>query len=471
MEKATDGSTKVTRSRRWRAGLALLALASAAACAGDQAIELRLASGPEGSIYDQVGDQLEDLLDDAFPGFPDGERIVLRNVLSQGPLENVRLIMEDKARLGIAEEGIELKDMPAKASSPFGVGMAAEEPPEVRALARLFASSLKIVARRDALAQAGKGAVWPETLGDLRQIVEARRQRHEPPLHVFVGQDGSGSDTLAKLVLEQYGLVTNDENGRRERFDLQETGDHWDVERVRKGLDDGEIQIAFLLAPFGSQSMRTIAQTGRYMLLSVDRADGIHRSHPFLDVTTIPPGSYPSSGLFPDRPVTTLLVDVVLIGSSRLSDFQAYRIVHRLFLHSHELGSAFPFMIPLTKEDQVSQRFYYPPHPGALAFFQGGREPHKALDFLQRYRDVLIALFSAGGTVWAIFHFVVARWRRRPLVQALHRDADLGTVLDVEHEASRLFARGKIDKEVYESIKEYTRVRLEAHRRAQSSQS
>ena len=124
-------------------------------------------------------------------------------------------------------------------------------------------------------------------------------------------------------------------------------------------------------------------------------------------------------------------------------------------------------MVPLSKTDQLAQRFYYPPHPGATAFYQSRHEPQGLVDFLQRYRDVMLGVFSFGGTAWAIFHFWAGRWRSRPLVRRLRHSPDETQIYEIEHEASDLYATAKINKETYESVKEYVRVRLNELNRRQ----
>jgi hypothetical protein len=94
------------------------------------------------------------------------------------------------------------------------------------------------------------------------------------------------------------------------------------------------------------------------------------------------------------------------------------------------------------------------PTSGATAFYQDRTEPQGLLDFLQRYRDPMLAVFSFGGTVWAMFHFLAGRWRSRPLVRRLRDSAHDGHIYEMEHEASHLFATGRINKDAYEAVKE-----------------
>ncbi|MEW6542223.1 MAG: TAXI family TRAP transporter solute-binding subunit [Nitrospirota bacterium] len=448
--------------RHWQvAGLTGLALVGVFWYLHGPTVRMELSSGHPGSVYHQVAEELVEILDDAFPGFPDRARVTFHNLDSRGSVENVRRIMLGEAQLALAEEGIELENVSPRGASDKAPAQAGR--PEVRALVVLFSVPLKVVVRRDL---GGRGAGAMEDLTALKRVAEERRAGGAP-VKVYIGAEGSGTRTVSRWVLDHYGFITNLETGQAGSFEFQVEGNDWDFDRARKGLEDNEIQVAFLMSQFSSDTVKSIARTGKFLLLSIDRAEGIHRSHPFLDMVRVPPGSYPAAVPFPDKEIQTLSADVVLVGSSELSDLEAYRIVQTLFLHSHELGSAFPFMAPLSKADQLRQRFYYPPHPGALAFYEGKREPHLLLDALTRYRDVLIGIFSIGGTAWAVFHFFVGRWRSRPILDRLHRDPSTKNLLELEREVTKLFATGKLDKDRYQSVKEYIKVHLDQADRAE----
>lgn len=440
--------------------LAVVLLAVAAWYLHTPTTTMLISSGDPGDVYFRLGVMLDDILEDAFPGFPQGRNVDFTNLPSHGAVDNVTRIVTGRAQLALAEEGIELDLAPVRGRERDLPTSSSAVQAQVRTLAQLFNSPLKILVRRDVASRGSAGTPRLESLGDLRTLIDLSKVAKETPLKAFIGAEGSGTRKVARLVLDHYGFRTEPASNRPSTADLLIMGDDWTFEQAKEALEHREIQIAFFLTAFGTNAVRDLAGKGGFALLGVDRAQGIHRSHPFMDVVTIPASSYPSSVQFPEKEIQTLAVDEVLIGSSALTEQEAYRIVETLFNHSHDLGSAFPFMVPLSKSDQLAQRFYYPPHPGATAFYQGRHEPQGLVDFLQRYRDVMLGLFSLGGSAWAIFHFFAGRWRSRPLVQRLRLTASPQHIYEIEHEASHLFATKKIDKETYEAVKEYVRVRL-----------
>ncbi len=421
---------------------------------------LYISSGDPGDLYFQVGAALQDVLEDAFPGFPQGRDIDFVNLASRGATENVSRIVAGDAQLGLAEEGVELDHRHGRSANGGPAGAESPVQLQVRSLVQMFNSPLKIVARRDLETTGARGKMKLESLGDLRRLIEARRAQRLPPLKVFIGAEGSGTRKMARLVLEHYGFALGSSDGKAGTADLLVVGHNWTFAEVKRGLETGDLAAAFFLTAFGTNAVSDLAGKGRFILLAVDRAPGIQRSHPFMDVVTIPASSYPAPVEFPPHDIQTLAVDETLIASSELSDKVAYRIAETLFNHSHEMASSLPFMTPLSKAAQLAQHSYYPPHPGAVAFYQGRPEPQGLVDFLQRYRDFLLGLFSLGGTAWAALHFLAGRWRSKSLVKRLLQNPSEAQIHEIEHEASHLFATGKINKEIYESVKEYVRVRL-----------
>jgi TRAP-type uncharacterized transport system substrate-binding protein len=417
-----------------------------------------ISSGEPGGTYYEVGVTLDAVLEEAFPGFPQDRDVDFVNLPSHGAVENVMRVATGAAQLGLAEEGIELETLPAHARGPDrSAGTVAQH--QIRTLLQLFNSPLKIIARREIGPQNGHGSRLTG-LGDLRPLVDQRHQLGLAPLKAYIGAEGSGTRQISRLVLEHYAYSARRHPDDSGPADLLIVGHDWTFEQAREALEDRRIDLGFFLTAFGSPAVRDLAGKGQFVLLEIDRAEGIHRSHPYLDLVEVPAASYPASAKFPESVIRTLAAGEVLIGSSSLTDQQAYRIVETMFNHSHELGSAFPFMVPFSKSDQLGQRFYYPPHPGATAFFQGRPEPQGLIDFFQRYRDVMVGIFSLGGTAWAIFHFWAGRWRTRPLVRRLGETLKPIDIYEVEFAASHLYATGKINKETYESVKEFVRVRL-----------
>jgi TRAP-type uncharacterized transport system substrate-binding protein len=359
----TDDSAGIRSPFRRRiaaivAGASLLVLVSALTVwhLPAPAPTLLIASGPAGDVSFQIGEVLATILEDAFPGFPEGKDLDFANTPSGGSVDNVLRVFNGRAHLGLAEEGIELDQKTIRTSGGSPSITSGQPQAEARTLVQLFSSPLKVVARRDLGRQAGVAPPPLRMLSDLGRLTDRRRTQHLPPFKISIGTAGSGTRKVAMLVLDQYGLTASPDPSREDGADFAIRGHDWTIERVRRGLLQGEIDIAFFLTAFGTGELRNLALQGGFVLLGIDRAEGIHRSHPFLDVVRIPTASYPSSGKFPETDIETLAAGEILIGSSLLTDQQAYRIVESIFNHSHNLGSAFPFMPPLSKADQLAER-------------------------------------------------------------------------------------------------------------------
>ncbi len=419
-----------------------------------------ISSGEPGDVYHSLSQELVVLLREAFPGFPEGRRVEFVNSTSRGTVENVSRIRQGTAQLAMAEEGIDVERASRQPGSTGRSGSRAANAAEVRTLIQLFSSPLKVVARQDILTPGAPGPL--DTLSDLKRVTERRVALREPALKVFIGAEGSGTHKVSRIVLDHYAfaLAGARPGSAPAPAELEIVGPDWGFDRAQQAIETNEIQVALLMTEYGTEAVRELAGQGRFLLLGVDRGDGVHRWHPFLDVVSIPPAAYPAAAKFPPREIKTLAVDELLVASSTLSDKDAYRIVEALFKRSHELRSIFPFMVPHTRDEQLAQQFYYPPHPGATAFYQGRYEPQGLMDFLQRYQTILIGLASVSGTCLALYHFIAGRWWSRPLLRRLEQATNRKHILAVDFEASRLFANKRIDKDTYDAVKEYVRVSL-----------
>jgi len=461
-----DQRKRGPRARWWLillpAALGLVALAWSLATPPPRMI---LTSGEAGDLYHSLGTELSEIFSEAFPGFPESRRVRFVNETSHGTLMNVTRLRQGKAQIALAEEGIGGETETAGSRRRAAAAGGSARGPEVRTLVQLFNSPLKIVARQDI---AGPNPASPlETLSDLKRLAQRRVAARRPAIKAFIGAEGTGTHTVASIVLDHYAFTrgtTDAPAGPGPEIVL--VGQQWLIgqqrgfARAKQALERDEIQVAFFLTEYGSEAVRELGDKARFTLLEVDRAEGINRWHPFLDVVTIHTASYPAADRFPARETKTVAVDELLVAASTLSDQDAYRIVEAVFRNSHELRSAFPFMVLHTREEQLAQRFYYPPHPGATAFFQGRYEPQGLMDFLQRYRDVIIALLSVSGTALAGFHFFARRWWSRPLLRRLEQAKTRRAILAVDSEASRLFAKQRIDRDTFDAVKEYVRVSL-----------
>jgi uncharacterized protein len=310
---------------------------------------LLIASGSEGGLYFKLGAELANTLNNGFDG-----KLTFTNVTTHGSVDNTEKISRGEVQLALAQDGLQAE-------------------PNVAALAKLYNSPLHIV-----IAKAS----------GIKSILDLKKTG--PKTKAYIGADGSGTRTIAEIVLSQYGLSPSD---------LTVVGDDWSINHAADALMTGDISVAFLLVGYGAPAVERLANDkgGRFTLLGIDRLAGITTAHPYLEASVIPKASYPSALPFPDEDVHTLSTRELLICNSRMSERQAYKILSVLFSSSSKIVRHFTLLTQLSQIDD-EHSFYYPLHPGAVSYYTREAEPP------------LITWQLAGGlvsysiTLWGLFH-------------------------------------------------------------------
>lgn len=392
-----------------------------------------LSSGSKGGVYAELGRALLPILGVTFGG-----KINFQVNPSRGSNENVDRIQRGEAQLAFAQDGL-------------------DSGPKVRALAHLYSSPLQIVVRKDS---------------NIKKISDFHSSGTGNRVRVFLGQNESGTRSVAELVLKQYGVALSD-------FDA-EGGLDWNFDDAAQALKKGKIDVGFFLVGIRSDAINDLASDGSFTLLDIDKAAGIAVANPYLDSFTIPRGTYASDQSFPDAEIHTVASRELLICSSDMSTKTAYRIVEGLFSHSPELVRQFPVLTQLSMVDP-SRNFYYPLHPGASLYYrQESVPPVIPWQYIEGTGGYTVAV---GGTL-----FIWLRRRRlRPLLATLNQidssikqarprlpedfSGYLQTIREVERMSIRLYTDGKIRHEEYNSLKEYIRVCLEELQKLKSSSS
>jgi len=376
--------------------------------------ELQILSGNRGGLYFQLGDELAKVLTDGFDG-----KVVFRNESSRGSSENLEKLEHKQGALGLAQDGLDTSA-------------------GVRALARLYNSPYQIVV---------PAALGISDVGDLRRT---------PKLKIFLGAEGSGTWVLSHLVLKHYGLDLGD---------FQVLGKDWSFEDAADALIHGNVEVAAFLVGFGAPALERIAVDGRFTLLSVARTPGLGTMYPYLEQITIPAGSYSSLGLFPAKDTRTIATRELLVTREDLSERLAFRIVDTLFSSSTKVVSHFPLLTQLSRIEP-ERNFYYPLHPGAVAFYRRDDKP-SLLTW-----DKLVG--SLGYSV-TILTFALVRVRRRRVRALLERidllKAQLTTaqppwkiaemhaeLRDIEDSAFQLHRTYKIKDDNYKIVREAIRL-------------
>jgi TRAP transporter TAXI family solute receptor len=307
---------------------------------------VNIASGtPGGGLY-ELGQKLELVLSGDLHEQRLEAPVVFQHVDSHGPRQNLELLADRQAQLGLALEGLSVK--------PKVTGGA-----DIRGLMKLSTSTLHLIVGQHVTLQGGKPLTqFTDLLVDLRPTLGR-------PLRVYVGSVHSGTRTVMDLILNYYKAS-------------KDTGLHWEL--VEHGsyadmagkLIQGELDVVCMLVATGSPAAVTMSHQGVLLALPNAVIEAIHTLRPVLLSVTIPAGVYNKD--FPRRAVPTLGAHDILIANGEVSNRLAYRIVRTVATHWQELQSGMQLPENFGKA-QLNQNDYYPLHPGAVAYYKGDNVP------------------------------------------------------------------------------------------------
>lgn len=239
---STVSTPRTRRDVLWMAALAVAAAGGLSACGSVPPPPglLRLATGPSGAAYREVGAALSDLWNNSW------DATVVEAVTTEAAVDNLELLLSGEVDLGL-----------------LNVDVAADHTDRISALLRIFDSVLQVVVPRDSPA------------GTARDLSGRR---------VCVGLPGSGSRFISDRVLDLAGIDV-------ERIGLGQTEA---VIEMIAGRLDGWMSMSAMPTPAISELLHR--EPGRFRFVELGVEDEMLRRYPrvYLD-TTISPAIYPGA--------------------------------------------------------------------------------------------------------------------------------------------------------------------------------
>ncbi len=252
----------------------------------------------------------------------------------------------------------------------------------------------------------------------IRTVEDLRGRR------VAAGPAGSGTRQLAERVLGHFGVTVGE--------DLALS-----PEQAAAGLEDGSVDVAFVLTSIPSRLVDSLAAKNAVRFLSLgdaqeygNESDALALVFPYIRATTIPRSTYTR---LPQKPVRTISVSALLVARRDL-DPELVRIITRLiFEHRGGAGRLEGDELAVAQqihEDYRPSAYQIPFHSGATAYYNREEPP-----FFVEYAEaislgltLLVGLYS--GSI-AFREWMKRRMKNRIdayLIEIDRQTADLGTL-------------------------------------------
>jgi len=183
----------------------------------------------------------------------------------------------------------------------------------------------------------------------LRAVTDLRGRR------VAVGTRGSGTETLARIVLESYGLGYGDV-----------LPDFASFVRTVETMRAGEADAGFVVAGMPADAMADLARDPGVRLLPVpaDHVQVMRAQYPFLEPMIVKAGTYANQ----DDAVETVGVSNLLLCRRDLDEALVYQLTRAFFEALPRLATANPAAALIDPEQAPATPI--PLHPGAARYYR-----------------------------------------------------------------------------------------------------
>ena len=278
-----------------------------------------IATGGASGPYNIIATTLADIYTNTFD-------VNSRTQTTGASAENLNLMADGKVEMAFVMSDALSQALNGEASFP--------EPLEgINHVATLYPNVVQIVARADA---------GIETIEDLA----GKR--------VAVGDQGSGVEINARVLLEGHGITYDD---------MQV--DYLGYAEAADGLSAGRIDAAFLTSGLPNASVLELAETVEINIVAVEEAKvlEISEEHPYFIPYEIPEGTYNN-----DEAVPTAAVPNAFVVRSDLSEDDVYKLTKTLFENLDQLVNSHQAAADISLET-AQDSLIAPLHPGAERFY------------------------------------------------------------------------------------------------------
>lgn len=277
-----------------------------------------------------------------------------------GAQENMQQLKEEDVQLALVQS-----DTPV-------------EPP-VRAIALLFPEVFHLIVRTDSGIQ---------TVSDL----QGKRLALMP--------EGSGSYTLFWQMIQQYSLDADD-------FDFVALP----PDEAQAALLNGDADALFRVIALDNPSVRELLQNETVQLLSIDRAEALQLSFPFLETTIIPKGSYGGKTPIPPTDLAAPSVRAVLVTHEDIDSHIVYAITSILHEFRNEIVAKNPIAAHI-RLPEAGENLGLPLHPGAKTYYNQDN-PNFIIEYAEPLGLLLSVTILCLSGVWQFRLWLVGRQKNR----------------------------------------------------------
>ena len=244
--------------------------------------------------------------------------------------------------------------------------------PDLAMVANLYPDTYHLIARRDA------------GINSVRDLIGKRVGL--PPIT-------SSEYRSFWYIIDQYTV-------QPERF----TARAYDQDDAIIALRNREIDAMFVMRAPGNRRLKWLADAAQIDIVEIDQAAAMQVKRPALKQITLAKGVYSGTPAIPDRDITTVAADRILVTRNSVPEEVVRRVTATLFENQRELSLS-SRLAGFVSQPALSGATLLPVHPGAIAFYNRDQP-----SFFQENAEPIGVTVSVAAILASLLLWAKRRW-------------------------------------------------------------
>jgi TRAP transporter TAXI family solute receptor len=169
-------------------------------------------------------------------------------------------------------------------------------------------------------------------------------------------------------------------------------------------LRNREVDAMFVMRAPGNRRLKWLADAAAIDIIEIDQADAMRVKRPALKSVTLPRGVYSGTPAIPDRDITTVAADRILVTRAAVPEDVVRQVTTILFENQRELSLS-SRLAGFVQQPDLSGATLLPIHPGAIAFYNRDQP-----SFFQENAEPIGVTVSVTAILMSLLLWAKRRW-------------------------------------------------------------
>lgn len=236
-------------------------------------------------------------------------------------------------------------------------------------------------------------------------------------------------------IIDQYTVLP-------ERF----TARPYDQDDAIIALRNREIDGMFVMRAPGNRRLIWLADAAQIDIIEIDQASAMQVKRPALKQVTLAKGVYSGTPAIPDRTITTVAADCILVTRTAVPDEVVRKVTATLFENQRELSLS-SRLAGFVSQPSLSGATLLPVHPGATAFYNRDQP-----SFFQENAEPIGVTVSVAAILMSLLLWAKRRWEEGQKGRIDVYNLDLLRMTAEARSATSAAALARLKAELFEML-------------------